>query len=147
MAQRTRHAREQQRARQARIRRGLLIGGVALVVAVVGVVVIAAVLDDGGSDGPAVDSAGATTVSMTDFAFSPDPIVLSLAAGARLEVVNDGTTAHDLLIVELGKGTPDLPPGERMTLDLSDQPAGTYRVVCDLPGHTEAGMVTELTLE
>jgi uncharacterized cupredoxin-like copper-binding protein len=34
-----------------------------------------------------------------------------------------------------------------MVLDLSDQPAGTYRVVCDLPGHTEAGMVTELVLE
>jgi len=68
-------------------------------------------------------------------------------AGARLEVVNDGTTGHDLLIGELGKGTPDLPPGESTVLDLSDQPPGTYRVVCDLPGHTEAGMVTELTLE
>jgi len=34
-----------------------------------------------------------------------------------------------------------------MVLDLTGQPAGTYRVVCDLPGHTEAGMVTELTIE
>ena len=85
-------------------------------------------------------------MSMTEFAFDPDPIVLQRGQDARLEVVNDGKVAHDLLISALGKGTPDLPPGQRMVLDLSNQPAGTYRVVCDLPGHTEAGMVTELIL-
>jgi plastocyanin len=100
----------------------------------------------GGDDDATADGTGdAQRVSMTEFAFDPDPIVLE-AGDARLEVVNDGAVAHDLVINELGKGTPDLPAGERMVVDLSDQPAGTYRVVCDLPGHTEAGMVTELTL-
>lgn len=101
--------------------------------------------DAGDTDG----SAGAATtlrVSLTEFAFDPDPIVLPSGDGARLEVVNEGTIAHDLLINELGKGTPDLTPGQSMVIDLSDQPAGTYRVVCDIAGHTEAGMVTELTL-
>lgn len=85
-------------------------------------------------------------VSMTEFAFDADPIVLPQGGGALLDVVNDGNVVHDLVIGDLGKGTPDLPPGGSMTLDLSDQPAGTYRVVCDLPGHTEAGMVTELVI-
>jgi plastocyanin len=96
--------------------------------------------DDAGSSG-----SEPVSVSMTEFAFAPDPIVLA-RGDARLSVVNDGDQVHDILIGELGKGTPNLAPGESMTLDLSDQPAGTYRVICDLPGHAEAGMVTELVL-
>lgn len=102
---------------------------------------------DSGPDDGASDAPRSVRVSMTEFAFSPDPIVLRSGDGARLEVVNDGAVPHDLVILELGKGTPDFPPGQSMVLDLADQPTGTYRVVCDLPGHTEAGMVTELTLK
>lgn len=84
-------------------------------------------------------------VSMSDFAFDPDPV--SLGQGERrLTIVNDGLVAHDFVVPELGKGTPDLPPGGEMVLDLSQQPTGTYEVICDLPGHREAGMVTEITL-
>ncbi len=117
---------------------------------VLGVVLLAVVAvvvtsGGGGAGGGGASGSGTVRVSMTEFAFDPDPIVLT-RGDARLDVVNDGAVAHDLVIGQLGKGTPDLPPGERMVLDLSDQPAGTYQVVCDLPGHTEAGMVTELTL-
>lgn len=121
-----------------------------LAVVVVGAAVVAFAArlgsDDDSPGGGGTGGEAAVVVSMTEFAFEPDPIVLS-ARDAALEVVNDGAVAHDLVIPVLGKGTPDLPPGERMVLDLTDQPAGTYRVVCDLPGHTEAGMVTELTIE
>ncbi len=147
MPQPTRQARQQQRARQARTRRTLAIGVAGVVVAFIVLAVGSVLLNGDGSSDDGSDASGTVRVSMTEFAFSPDPIVLRSGAGARLEVVNDGTTGHDLLIGELGKGTPDLPPGESTVLDLSDQPPGTYRVVCDLPGHTEAGMVTELTLE
>lgn len=105
------------------------------------------VTGSGSGDDGAGAAAGGLRISMTEFAFEPDPLVLATGDGASLEVVNDGEVAHDLVIGELGKGTPDLAPGASMVLDLSDQPAGTYRVLCDLPGHTEAGMVTELTLE
>ena len=50
------------------------------------------------------------------------------------------------MLPELGKGTPDVEPDEAFTLDLTDQPPGTYEVICDLPGHREAGMETTLTL-
>jgi plastocyanin len=143
MSQRAR----QQQAARARTRRtaGVGVGAVVLLVAAAFLVfgVMLGSDDDAGGDGA---SSGTVRVSMTEFAFDPDPIVLALGDGAQLEVVNDGMVAHDLVVGQLGKGTPDLPPGESMVLDLSDQPAGTYRVVCDLPGHTEAGMVTELEL-
>jgi uncharacterized cupredoxin-like copper-binding protein len=96
--------------------------------------------DDGGGDG-----GDGLLVSMIEFGYEPDPIVLQ-GGETKLDVVNDGQVAHDLVIGELGKGTIELAPGERQVLDLSGQPAGTYRVVCDLPGHIEAGMVSELTI-
>lgn len=145
MSQRSRQIQQKQQ-RQERLRTlGLVL---AAVVVGVGVVVFAAQLgSEGGRPGGAgTGGQAAVVVSMTEFAFAPAPIVLS-AREATLEVVNDGAVAHDLVIPDLGKGTPDLAAGDRMVLDLTGQPSGTYRVVCDLPGHTEAGMVTELTIE
>lgn len=146
MSQRARQAR-QQLDRRSRQRRTIGVG--VLVVFIAGVLLLfgSRLGSDSGSDDGATGAPRSVRVAMTEFAFSPDPIVLRSGDGARLEVVNDGAVPHDLVIVKLGKGTPDLPPGQSMVLDLSNQPAGTYRVVCDLPGHTEAGMVTELTLE
>jgi plastocyanin len=119
-----------------------IVGGV---VAVVVLAVIAVVATSGSDDEDSSGSGDELRVSMTEFAFSPDPIVVD-RADARLDVVNDGAVDHNLLVGELGKGSRNLTPGERQVLDLTEQPAGTYRVVCDLPGHIEAGMVTELTL-
>lgn len=144
MSRRSRQIQQQQR--RARLRT-LAMVAVAVVVGAMAVAFAAQLGsdDDGGATGSSAGG-GAVRVSMTEFAFDPDPIVVS-AENATLEIVNDGAVAHDLVIPKLGKGTPDLPAGERMELDLTGQPAGTYRVVCDLPGHTEAGMVTELTIE
>lgn len=142
MSQRSRQARQRKMARRQLWRRALGVGVLVFLVAAA----LLAFGSAGGSGGsPEGGGSGDVTVSMTEFAFAPDPIVLR-AGEASIEVVNDGEVAHDLLVVGLGKGTPDLAPGQSMVLDLSDQPAGTYRVVCDLPGHTEAGMVTQLTL-
>jgi uncharacterized cupredoxin-like copper-binding protein len=140
MSQRARLARQGEAVRR---RRAWIAGGVGLaVVLVVGGGIWLLLGSDGGDEA----SGPTDRVSMTDFAFAPDPIVLSAGDGARLEVTNDGSVAHDLLISELGKGTPDLAPGASMVLDLSGQPPGTYKVICDLPGHVDAGMVTEITL-
>lgn len=139
MSQRTREKRNQhQRRRRIGLQLVSAVGAVLLIV-VIGVLAL------GSSDSDAPPTGG-TPLSMTEFAFSPDPIVLD-AADAALAVVNDGAESHNLLIDELGKGTPDLASGEEFRLDLSDQPAGTYAVICDLPGHADAGMVTELTIE
>jgi len=119
-----------------------IVGGVVAVVVLAVVVVLAT---SGSDDEDSGGTGEELRISMTEFAFSPDPIVVD-RADARLDVVNDGAVDHNLLVGELGKGTPILVPGQSGILDLTDQPAGTYRVVCDLPGHIEAGMVTELTL-
>ena len=82
-------------------------------------------------------------VSMVEMAFDPDPIEVD-GPDIRLAVRNDGTVAHDLVLPELGKGTADQAPGTEAALVLEDVAPGTYLVICDLPGHREAGMETEL---
>ena len=111
----------------------------AVVLLVVIAVVAVATLDDG------EPAAGTTEVSMVEMAFVPDPMEVA-ATDASLTVVNDGAVPHSLVIPELGKGTPDLEPGQSLTLDLTDQPPGTYVVICDVEGHREAGMETTLVL-
>lgn len=140
MSARTRELADQQRSRQ---RRRFMVGVVAVVL-VLGTVVLASALS--GDDGAASTGTGdGQTVVMTDFAFEPDPITVT-GDEAQLLVVNDGQVVHNLVIPELGKGTPEILAGDDIELDLTEQPPGTYRVICDIPGHVEAGMETEITI-
>ncbi len=129
---------EARRRRQRRVVVGAIVAGLLLVAIVL--VVFAP-----GGPGDQVDETSVGRVSMTEMAFSPDPIDLP-RRDARLVIVNDGRVPHSFVIPELGKGTPDLAAGEAMELDLTAQPAGTYTVLCDIPGHREAGMETTITL-
>lgn len=135
---------EARRAAQARTR-WLMVwaaAGVAFVAALVAVVVVLG----GDDDGTGTSAGSGLRVSMTDYAFSPDPVVLS-GDDKVITVVNDGELPHDFVVPELGKGTPDLAPGEELTIDLSGQPSGTYEVICDITGHREAGMFSTLTID
>lgn len=122
---------------QRRTRRRRLIA--AFIAAVVVTVAAAALLVNRGSSGPKAS----ITVSMTEFAFAPNPIEVA-AGDVRITIVNDGQASHDFVLPELGKGTADQRPGTKATLDLSGLRPGTYLVVCDLTGHRAAGMETKL---
>jgi plastocyanin len=124
---------QQARHRQRRRRRLIAAGIVAVLVLGLGVV-----LSWGGDT-----AAPGVEVSLTEYAFSPDPIE---PTDGRLHLTNDGAIGHNLVVIELGKGSRELAPGESQTLDLSEGPAGTYTVVCDLTGHREEGMETTLVL-
>jgi uncharacterized cupredoxin-like copper-binding protein len=138
MSGRSRRVAEQERRSQVRGVIGAAVG-VVLVVVVMVVVVAAGGSSDSTSGGKA------SVISMTEMKFTPDPIDLP-RTDARLRIVNDGAVPHSFIVPELGKGTPDLEAGAEMTLDLTEVPAGTYTVICDIPGHREAGMETTLTL-
>lgn len=131
-------------ARHQRFRRQLAIA--VAVIAVFGLAGLVAIVASGGSDDDGGgDEAATTSVSMVEMAFSPDPITVDVA-DARLEVVNDGAVRHSFVVPDLGKGTPDLGPGQKLVVDLTDQAPGEYYAYCDVPGHREAGMETTLIL-
>ncbi len=87
-------------------------------------------------------------VRSTDFHFKPTTVKVRAGIPTRIELQNDGQTEHSLVVK-----TPD---GEYDWIHLHaqagasdaaiyqlDQPGG-YRVLCTIPGHTEAGMTGEL---
>lgn len=97
-------------------------------------------IPEGGSGG---GGSGAVAVSLTEFKITPGPA--TVAAGGSLEVSNDGTTVHDLTVE--GNATPELAAGESATLDVSSLAPGTYEMYCQIAGHRDSGMETELTVE
>ena len=100
------------------------------------------------------------TVTMTDFAFSPN--VFTVPAGAEITVkgYHDGAVAHDFIIMNLGTSAGDtfdeadrvnvywefkLQPGGSATVTFTAPSApGEYQIVCGTPGHLQAGMLAKL---
>ncbi|MDQ3783249.1 MAG: plastocyanin/azurin family copper-binding protein [Actinomycetota bacterium] len=117
---------------------------------------------DGDTEGPAE-----ITVVTTDFAF--DPSTVSVATGPEITVTveNQGTVEHDWVVLDQGReisAETDLPedtaevnqewavaavhtePGEAATTTFTAPAAGTYQIICVIPGHFSAGMEGELTV-
>jgi uncharacterized cupredoxin-like copper-binding protein len=126
----------------------------------------AACSEDAGTGGTESDSA-ATTV---DVALADDSVTLSRndvpAGSLTFDTVNEGTETHEIEVFE-GEADPeslpiendvadtkgwtlvdeieDITPGSSADLSV-DLAAGTYQIVCNLPGHFERGMYSTLTV-
>jgi plastocyanin len=133
----SRASRQAEARRRARRRRIIAACAAVAVVAEAAAVFVAT----RGSSGPETT----ITVSMTDYAFTPNPIEVT-AGDLRITAVNDGQLPHDLVVPELDKGTANQGPGTTASISLSDVKPGTYLVVCDLPGHRALGMETKLVV-
>ena len=99
----------------------------------------------GGGGEAAAPAAGGTStldVSLKDFAIDPD--ALSVAAGATLNLTNDGAVVHNLAVD--GVASPMINAGESGQLDLGELAPGTYTMICEVPGHEAAGMKGTITI-
>jgi len=111
----------------------------AFLLATLGIVVVAT-YDPGSA---VVATQAPVAVTLAEFTISPSTI--SVGTGAvTLTVTNTGTQIHNLEVKGLNKKTPDIAPGGSATLDLGTVPAGTYVVVCLIPGHESSGMTGTL---
>ncbi len=95
----------------------------------------------GGGGGDAAESATAT---LTEFAISPDDLVVG--DSGTIEVRNEGSQMHNLAVVDQDLKTADLNGGDSATLDVSSLEPGEYELICDLAGHADAGMRATMTL-
>jgi plastocyanin len=102
----------------------------------------------GGSSGSS-DSvpADALVVEALDIKF--DQQEYSAPAGATdIAYVSEGQQVHSLVVFDesnqkIGE-TMTVNPGQTK-VDTFDLPTGTYSLICDIPGHADAGMVATLT--
>jgi uncharacterized cupredoxin-like copper-binding protein len=98
----------------------------------------------GGSTG----SGAAIDVTLGDFVIEPKTLEAT-AGTVTFKVTNTGKSPHNFAVVSNGqevKKTKNLVNGQSDTLEI-DLSAGTYQVICDIPGHKEAGMVGTLTIK
>ena len=105
-----------------------------------------AVLRGGTGGGGAAEEAKAEAikVELGDIFIKPKSLSAKAGSDVTLEVTNTGKLEHDLGI-KGGAKTAMLKPGEKATLKLPNV-SGTVSLICSVPGHAEAGMVTELTV-
>ena len=79
-----------------------------------------------------------------DIAFSPKD-VSAKAGEITITFQNTGSIEHSLIIEGLGVKLEKVQPGESASTTVQAA-AGTYEMLCDVPGHKEAGMVGTLTI-
>ena len=82
--------------------------------------------------------AGATQVSLSEFAITPASIAAPL--NGKLVVANSGAAVHNFTIEGTSIHTKDLQPGASATVDLKGIKAGSYTAFCAIAGHRQAGM-------
>lgn len=107
------------------------------------------------ADRPAgvVDALPEATVrieALDPFRFAPTRLEVRAGVPTRIELVNKGTAEHSL-VVKTPDGARDwvhlhVAPGATEAATYRLDEAGTYRVLCTIPGHTEGGMVGELVV-
>ena len=95
-----------------------------------------------GGGGPS-QPAGSIKVTMNEFKFDPSSIDAK-AGKVTLYLVNSGSTAHDLVVKDSSGGvvakSSMVQNGDSTTFDIPNLPAGSYTIVCDVPGHADSGM-------
>ncbi len=108
------------------------------------------------------------TVNMTEFAFTPNVINVSAGQPVELTLINDGAVEHDFVVeiipvddvstegMEMDHMSGDhaeydlhsaTAAGSTSTLRFTVTEPGTYKIICSVPGHADAGMVGELIVK
>ncbi|MFK7918462.1 MAG: multicopper oxidase domain-containing protein [Ilumatobacter sp.] len=122
----------------------LLIGGLAFVMMIGGLLVLAfvALFRDGGSSEQVISSE--LEISLTEFAIEGE---LSAPAGnVNLNIVNAGAIEHNLEVRELGAASPNLMSRGVAALPLGQLQPGSYELFCSIAGHESSGMSADLVI-
>ena len=97
----------------------------------------------GGGETAAVASQ-AVEAALSEFAI--DLSTSNVASAGMVTVRNNGTMVHNIAVRDTELVSPDVAAGETTELDLSELGPGAYEIFCTIPGHTESGMSTTLTI-
>ncbi len=99
--------------------------------------VVALIIGPGKSTGTTTAGSEPVAVTLSDFAIAPTAI--TAVNGAGIHVTNKGNVQHNLAIDGTAFATPMIDPGQSAHLDLSQLGPGDYTVICQVPGHKDAG--------
>lgn len=107
---------------------------------VFGIIVILITVACGGPELP-------SQIEVIETEWAVDHQVSSVKAGQVTFVVkNEGALEHNFVIEGIDQKIELILPQESETLEVTLGP-GIYRILCNLPGHQEAGMVSEISVK
>lgn len=98
----------------------------------------------GGQQGGTGGGAGTVTVSEKEWTIT-FPSSTIKAGKVTLVVKNEGAIEHNFVIEAARVQIDAIQPGQSKEVSVELKP-GTYEVLCNIPGHSEAGMKTTLTV-
>lgn len=108
------------------------------------------------------------STSIVEYQFTPDTWTVPAGEEVTITITNDGDLKHEWVLLQEGvniTSEADLPedeeeleedfvnvekevePGETTTLTFQAPAAGTYQIICAIPGHFNAGLKGTLTSE
>jgi len=84
-----------------------------------------------------------------EFVFEPKEVKVN-AGMAKFVVRNEGAVEHDFEVVGVAEHGAEhearlIPPGEAYEVEVELKP-GTYQIVCNVPGHKDAGMLATIVV-
>jgi len=90
-------------------------------------------------------AANQVTIEAVDIAWNPSELTIPADTDVTVRVPNVGALPHTFVIEELGIKLV-MNAGETQEVVIN-APAGTYDMICDVPGHAALGMVGTLTVQ
>lgn len=87
------------------------------------------------------------TVNGKEFEFSTDKMVVKAGEPVTITFKNEGRISHNLAIPELSVTTKTIQGGKTAEMTFTPEKPGTYRFICSVPGHAQAGMHGELIVQ
>lgn len=116
-----------------------------LAVLMVSVVLVGACGPGGGAGGGA---ATGQTISVEGGEFFYKPVDINAKPGEPIKVnfKNTGTVEHTFVIKDINFKLTAMPGQTVSGVFTAPTTAGTHEIHCDVPGHTEAGMIGKLTV-
>jgi uncharacterized cupredoxin-like copper-binding protein len=104
---------------------------------------------DSGASTESIDAGELPTtvdLEMVDLAFNPDELTIPANTDVTFNLANEGALPHSFTIENTDIPTAKFQAGESDTVTVNLEP-GTYRIVCDVPGHEDAGQIAILTVK
>ena len=96
---------------------------------------------------PPTPTPSVSRVEIIEKEFTIQPGVSTVNAGTVIfEIKNEGFIEHNFVIEGHDDHVELILPQETKTFEVELAP-GNYQLICDLPGHKEAGMVAEFTVK
>ncbi len=84
-------------------------------------------------------------VEMSEFKYAMGTTEVP-AGKVMFDLVNAGSVEHSFIVEGTDVKSEQIRPGQTVTLQTELKP-GTYTIVCDVAGHKEAGMTTQLVVK